>query len=335
MKASGPQYSALCTQTVVGNDDTLYDVIIFEYNLLADEYLEVLAQRLRARFPQAVMIFMRIWLPFQFKHAPSNKAVLPLVHERFGALNPEKKTAKEMLANLVEGTQPPDWIFHEREDKKALLERIASKVGGHVYHMPRPENAIEALTRYSKYYTPDMNHFTNAGHRFFQQEMVKLLHDLNAGELTTQLGTWVDTDSCQLWYDTGIIPDSVTHEAPTVNFLSTRHALEFPTKGNYLGFKNPFWDRPVFVWIDFMAGSPVGQYPKSLMLFAGLQVEIDPRLRGSGTLHVMKHAKIGMLHPGEQAKLFIDSMDKEADNGFRIVGMIYTTIQMSDWFEVE
>lgn len=336
MKASGPQYSALCTQTMVGNDDDgLYDVILFEYNLLADDYLEILARRLRARFPHAIMIFMRIWLPFQYTHLPSNKAVLPMVHERFGASNKGRHTTTQILSNLVEGTQPDDWNFHERADKMALLERIASSVGGHVYDMPRPQNAIEALAGYAKYYTPDMNHFSQAGHRFFQQEMVKLLHELNA-QPTTQLGTWIDVDACTLWYDTGIVPNDVPYKAPMVNFLSTRHALEFATEYNYLGFKNPFWDRPVSVWIDYVAGSPMGQYPKSIIRMAGSpSVEIDPLLRGSATLHVMKHARIGMLQPGEHAKVFVDALDKDALTNFRIVGMIYTTLELQDGFRVE
>jgi len=325
MKASGPQYSALCTQTMVG-DDGLYDVILFEYNLLADDYLMILARRLRARFPQATMIFMRIWLPFQFRHVPSNKAVLQLLHERFGPA--PSKPATELLASLVEGTQSEDWIFLESWEKKKLLERVATEVGGYVYHMPRPDNAIEALTTYARFYTPDVNHYTQAGHRFLQQQLVKVMHKLKA-QRTSELGAWHDTDVCELWYETGTL--AIQHEAPIVKFLNTRYALELATSESYLVTKNPFPDRSVSVWIDFMSGSPTGQYPKSrIRLEDQSPVKINPRLKGKGELHVMKHAYVGMLEQSAAAKLTVKALDGDAFNPFRIVGVAYTTIHVEN-----
>ena len=325
MKASGPQYSALCTQSVVGND--IYDVILLEYNLMADSYINILARRLRTRFPQAKIIFMRIWLPFQYHYMPSNRGLLPIIRERFGSsANPI--TASEILTSIVEGTQPSDWKFHEAVDKKDLLEKIALEVNGHVYHMPRPTNPIVAMTSFARYFTSDMNHFSQAGHRFLQLELVKFLHDVKA-EPTSQLGLWKDKDACNLWYETGDI--SISHHAPHVTFLTTRHALEFPTPDNYIGIRNPFADTPVSVWINFVAGSPKGLYPTSkIQLSQSLPVEVKPHLTGEAVMHVMKHWEIGILRPAEVANLTVEMQDYNSSNYFRIVGVAYTTVQADE-----
>ena len=333
MKASGPHYSALCTQTMVSRSDHggvddgsgLYDVILFEYNLMADNYILILARRLRARFPQAKMVFMRIWLPFQYRHIPSNMGLLPIIRERYGAAA-NTMMAQEILDSLVEGRQPEDWFFHEAIDKMDLLDRISREVGGHVYHMPRPENAIEAMKTFGRYYTPDMNHFSHAGHRFLQQELVKVLHEIHAGP-TDVLGTWTDTDVCDLWYETGSLP--VARDAPTVTFLNNHYALEFQNPEHYMEARNPFPDRPVSIWIDFMAGSPNGQYPISqVQISQSSPVEIDPGLKGKTELHVMKHAHVGMLEPAARGNLTVRALDSSALNHFRVVGVAYTTVRV-------
>jgi hypothetical protein len=192
--------------------------------------------------------------------------------------------------------------------------------------MPRPENAIEAMKTFGRYYTPDMNHFSHAGHRFLQQELVKVLHEINAGP-TDVLGTWTDTDVCDLWYETGSLP--VARDAPTVTFLNNHYALELQNPEHYMEVRNPFPDRPVSIWIDFMAGSPIGQYPISQVhVSQSSPVEIDPGLKGKTELHVMKHAHVGMLEPAARGNLTVRALDSSALNHFRVVGVAYTTVRV-------
>lgn len=47
IRAAGPQYPALCTYSMLGEEH--YDVIFLEYNMKADDNLLVLSQRLRDR----------------------------------------------------------------------------------------------------------------------------------------------------------------------------------------------------------------------------------------------------------------------------------------------
>jgi hypothetical protein len=47
IRAAGPQYPALCTYSMLGEEQ--YDVILLEYNMKADENLLRLSQRLRDR----------------------------------------------------------------------------------------------------------------------------------------------------------------------------------------------------------------------------------------------------------------------------------------------
>ena len=67
IRASGPNYPSICAQTMIDNDndndDNIYDVIILEYLMACNDGLEVLAHRLRKRFPDATIIFNMMWVP--------------------------------------------------------------------------------------------------------------------------------------------------------------------------------------------------------------------------------------------------------------------------------
>ena len=64
IRAAGPDIPSQCTATMLG--DSMVDVILLEYSFTASDALVRLAHRLRQRFPKATIIFLDIWVPFQF-----------------------------------------------------------------------------------------------------------------------------------------------------------------------------------------------------------------------------------------------------------------------------
>ena len=82
IRASGPEVPAMCTYSLVG--DEIYDVIVFEYFMQADNKLITLVRRLRQRFPKSTFVFLKIISPFQFLvpgEAPTGKSLMDLMRE--------------------------------------------------------------------------------------------------------------------------------------------------------------------------------------------------------------------------------------------------------------
>jgi hypothetical protein len=61
-------YVATCVNSIIGNDS--FDVFILDYWLKAPEGLDELASRLRERFPQAIMVFSKLWSPNTARRQP-------------------------------------------------------------------------------------------------------------------------------------------------------------------------------------------------------------------------------------------------------------------------
>merc|ERR1719297_466425 len=59
IRASDASYPSMCTQSML--EDNIYDVIVVEYDRRSPEYASNLARRLRQRFPDATIIYTRMW----------------------------------------------------------------------------------------------------------------------------------------------------------------------------------------------------------------------------------------------------------------------------------
>ena len=61
IRASGSEYPARCLSSMIG--DQVFDVIVLEFTMRTEHSTFELAQRLRQRFPDAVIISLRNWTP--------------------------------------------------------------------------------------------------------------------------------------------------------------------------------------------------------------------------------------------------------------------------------
>ena len=75
MRALGPKVPSECAKSMIGDDET-YDVIIFEYHVSTEDGLDVLAERLRRRFPNAVIIFNMMWTPSLISGRDNNNQII-------------------------------------------------------------------------------------------------------------------------------------------------------------------------------------------------------------------------------------------------------------------
>lgn len=304
-KASGPQYASLCTASLVGDDEDEYDVVVLEYNLLADDTYATLALRLRQRFPQATMVFLRLWMPFQYRHVPTGENVLDMAKKI-----KRKHYRPELMASLLNQTLPEDWIFEEGTRQKRLIETTAQRVGAHIYTWPNKENHVETLVHYIGLFTQDMNHFSEKGHRFLRDAIVHVLRRQEQRPLlstlrpeTKTIRPWASRDRCDFWYETG--KTSIRrHPAMTMVqvFPNGGYALSANSKDSWIEIDHSLWNSHrcgARIYVDYMARGPEDLYVKTRLNLDATKASIvlDPHLRSSYVIHVVRHVYVGRIPP--------------------------------------
>lgn len=61
IKATSAFYPSLCIQSMMKNDKTEYDVIIFEFSLSGLQNIDTLVRRLQYRYPNAILIYVHLY----------------------------------------------------------------------------------------------------------------------------------------------------------------------------------------------------------------------------------------------------------------------------------
>ena len=198
IRAAGASYPALCLKSMVDKKNTgAYDVIVLEFFTRMHEFdaLQTLALKIRKRYPDAILVFLRTWhtkgmigssfnpqasgRQNDFEAIPSQNFPLQSRHfeERF-------------LASLQRGTQF-DWNpYHAQREKE--FYRIVDAVGGHTVSLPRPSRAEDFL-QYKKFFASDWLHLSNEAHMNVAKQIEDLVESVGIKQ-NPQLGDWDETD---------------------------------------------------------------------------------------------------------------------------------------------
>jgi hypothetical protein len=340
IRACGPEYPALCTYTMLG-EDTIADVVILEYYLDAKNNLLRLAKRLRQRYPHATMIFLRIWGPFQYQHAPTNE---------FAALKkwlPEHSIESiwdENFTSTMMMEKPEDWLFTSDQAVIDAQNEAIEASGGYLFELERPEDPRVALTEYAHLYSKDMVHLSVQGHAFVANSIRRMLLDLNVTR-HDDVQPWVASDQCDSWYEEGSTPTfALVHPMIIMNKFSTDHslkgtqrlegangkfALEITGTTQWIRLHNAL-DQPADVFLRFMVeGPPPSRYPQTRILLGPDDKEgvvLDPTVADYlHMVHVNRVAKVGTIPPGHTVMRMIP-LEPDKQDPFRITGIIITPL---------
>lgn len=79
LRATGSEYPAKCLSSMIGND--VYDVIILEFAMRVNKSTLALARRLRQRFPDALIICLKVWTPYTVKSMSRNKSLFEIASD--------------------------------------------------------------------------------------------------------------------------------------------------------------------------------------------------------------------------------------------------------------
>jgi hypothetical protein len=91
---------------MIGDDE--FDVIVLEYYMMAGDGLALLARRLRERFPDAIIVILRLWAPDRiWRNGDGSQKV----HNEIGLLKMGSAVALFTTKNLKKNTKFSIWFI--------------------------------------------------------------------------------------------------------------------------------------------------------------------------------------------------------------------------------
>lgn len=354
MRAQGPRFPSVCTQTLVGNE-AKYDLITLEFNKRAEEGLELLVKRLRQRFPDAVIVIVRRWSPLSFQYGHNHTGLQLYMKENGfsdGALHDF-----EFHKFVREHTEPTDWNFEwsgggggggsirsNSSSSCAVQDRAAELYGAHIYALPLLDDPRDSIVNMSNLHAVDLIHMTPEGHEFVANGIRDLLQKKNITiRRYDKVNKWAEKDYCDTWFRTGeSSKDHPVAHGNQTNFTmfdvrANKWALEIPSNGDgWMTVINPF-DKERNLILMFMGTEPPSIYPKTRAFLqhnnketqphdSETIVDLDPTMKNfqpEGHLHVGLTMPLGAVLPGETTIRF-QPLEQNKERPFRIIGYAMT-----------
>mmetsp|Transcript_23747 Transcript_23747/g.35438 ORF Transcript_23747/g.35438 Transcript_23747/m.35438 type:complete len:540 (-) Transcript_23747:170-1789(-) len=345
IRATGPAVPALCLKSMVdkANPDAVYDVVFLEFfhrTLFQSDVdsFTMTAQRIRTRYPDALIIFIRDWNLTDIGYYVESGDWVRINTWNLINGNREELHSLAYKHKFEESVQNGiNWKWSPKtNERKLALDEIAASVGGYIVSLPKPHKPRFFL-QYRNLFDPDGHHLSNAGHNELAKEISSLLDTLQINE-NPRLGAWDDAgeDVCVSWFRSGNCVLEVHGEGvQMVSWMSNgpaiynqrKNALSFPFGGDIV-INNPTM-KTMDLYLDFMAeGPPPGIYPLTEIVIESRGPDqsvilsepryIDPT--ESWRVHVIKPAFINTVLPGEHI-VHIRPVEYGKDQPFRITGI--------------
>lgn len=324
------KYPSHCAASMLKNHaEESFDVIVLEFPPHFWVYTFKLAERLRERFPNALIIFFDMWRPIEYTHVPSG--------------NPIQKWAKEKGHNLmrpdfpqhfIDSTIAEEWDYPEiatvTQDQLDDAKQLTGPVEWVI--VPRPTNAHVAMKLNAHHFVYDLNHYSKAGHQFVKSLISEKLHEINFR--TTHDPTvrpWKHLDQCSSWFRTGAT--SMKHNMVMSKFSDKgKFALEPSSsqsgRENWIAIDAQDSAQPLELHVEFMTTAPDCLYQNVRLHLYGQSKLVECKSRpASFEIHVTETIHVGTVLPGVPSLLRIEPLvadDGSDDNKwpFRIVSIL-------------
>lgn len=302
LRATGSFYPALCLQSVLEGDNTEYNLIVLEFSINGAQAFDWLVKRLRARFPNAIVVYIHLY------------SVRSNVVDMMG------KTPFDhgIIDNI--GGRGIEWAWGVSEEElmtppPQVLESI-QPYDLHMYSLPYRKTPNEALP----WFSTDAHHLSAKAHYVIANEVLLIANNVKPPQQLTnyKFGTWGQGDWCDNWFKSGEIKSPYTG-AEMKPFLEDRkYALEFPIDGGTIEITNPGVRAPL--WVHYMGKQ--NAYPRTKVSVFDRDFYLDPGNHNIGEYwHIVRTTNIGYA---EQAVNTIRiSPESDSHEPFRLVAIGY------------
>lgn len=235
LRATGSFYPALCAQSILEGDDTEYDVIALEFSINGAQAFDWLVKRLRARFPNAIIIYVHLW-------TLKNSVV-----DGLGKTPNDRGLVGDLESRNVQWF----WKTSRKEiNKVAPQVTEAEQYGMYYYFFPLPETPADAF----QYFAADAHHLGPSGHRTVAEHVMRIAEGIMPPE-GPRKGTWGLGDTCDNWFSSGDI--KIRYQGGQIkpftgDKYNDKFSLEFTEEGGSITLPNDGPRAPL--WAHFMSG---------------------------------------------------------------------------------
>jgi len=336
IRSSGPNYPKSCLFTMMGDEE--YDVIILEYFMHAREGLRSLAQRVRDRFPDAIIIILRLWYPVQFQNREiewtgvEDYPLQEYVTTRgFGSDFIHDPKFHEAIRETPDVWAAPPGRFGL---KFKLQDETAMETGAYIVKMPfspRRDGPGGWVDIGDKLLASDSFHLSSMGHEDLANQ-VRAIVDRVGVSKNSRVQKFSHGDQCYNWFQTGEI-------SPGLTFGSNGKLAAMPNTQKYvLSFEggnneNESWieidnqsDGEMDIFVGYMTTGPApSRYPfVEATRENGERYRLDPNARGwDKPVHVSALVNLGRVAPHFRARVSFKSLEV-TEWPFRLIQLMVT-----------
>lgn len=317
-QSSEPVAASVCTQSIVGDD--LYDAILLEFQEWTVSH-QILAERLRLRFPAATLIFVRVWNPTHIVYQNSDGSTVDLV----AWMENSTLHSNELGLKVLE-SGPERWSIRLPRDTQEVKD-VAARLKATLYTLARPSskdfNFPLNLNAYLSFFDPVTFQLTQRGNSVLEAGLQSILKKVPF-PTNPRLGTWGMGDDCHVWYSTGQYPEATTARRLEIASASEihKHALEV-RPSDVLQVQNSFKESRM-LFLTYMTSCDEHDdrvYPRVRVAINGrAMVVLDPYHDDcSKTHHLTRTSPVGLIPPGTNTVGFYP-LDLATSLKFRLVG---------------
>jgi len=306
IRASGPNYPSVCTESIIGEE--IYDVIVLEFFAMANAGLVPLAQRLRRRFPDATIVFLAVWNPAMIYYQDEAEVGLKYSNLKWDW---SKKTGNEVKspASLEAFEKSPNqWMFLQdyMNQLSDAVEEARRLVNGYTLKWDWKGDARDLLLQRHQFFADDWHHLSKEGHLLIAKGIHGILRTRARPKRSDTLGDWGHGDFCNSWYETGQTTIQHSHNILMNNFHvgQPKFALEIPPEGGTITVNNPFQDLRKLMLTYMATGPSTTIYPMLEVQYQSQdnhqKVLIHPLVKNAPyPLHITQSINIGTIPPGQ------------------------------------
>jgi hypothetical protein len=344
------------TTTTTTTTTIQFDVITLEYSLNGLDGMPLLLQRLRQRYPNAVIIYIHLW-SLRMSVDNAETGIKPR-----DELTKSGLTFKDADANINAMLADPNnnakwkWAPKMKSDSIAIREAAEQDVrvvNGHVYQLPMPEESPQIAFQ-QHWFGPDFHHLSKEGHALVAGHLAQMLqdekimggggssssssssirqdiHDITISSTEEGIGSWGAGDHCYSWYETGTHPDVQVDGGTVKNFVkpdkwAVNVGLTFGQPANIHFPNKKHLAQPVMLMI--MSWGP-GVYPKARIKlvapgFVNQTSILDPLHPSplNQVYHVTRSAHVGWVNAQSPDNIIIVDPIENMQRPLRVIGII-------------
>jgi hypothetical protein len=320
VRATGASYASQCIETMIregegsaDSDNADFDVILIEYSLNGLEGIDLLLQRLRRRYPSAILVYVHLWsLRMSVHNAITYEKPRQILNQGL------KFTAADEAITTVLADPTAQWAWSDSmvsDSKEVSIEAFhaIAKVDGYVYELQRPDSPMKVME--DNWFGPDYHHLSTKGHEIVAQGIMSLVHHPETKvppltKLKFHDRSWgKGGDQCFSWYETGKT-ESVEISGGTMKMFvkPDKWALHigqrFGAETKLTFFNNSKEKQPVELF--FMSWGDPSIYPKSTITLTSednasiSSMTLDPLhpIQAQRIYHITNTVRVGWAAPG-------------------------------------